>query len=260
MGLALEVRDLRFRYGDKPVLQVVSLRVEEGGFTSIVGPNGAGKSTLLRCLNRVLEPDGGSVTLFGKPLGTYAQREVGALVGYVPQSDGGPDLFTVREYVELGRYPHLSPFTNLSATDREAVDQALAEAELDQLADRPMAQLSGGEHQRVLIAAALAQGARLLLLDEPTTFMDYRHQLDLRRLLKRLNQGGRTILAVTHDLHHALWWSDQVLALAGGVVAYSGEPSGLVEPGLLESIFGAPFQRIPVAGEALPLAVPARLA
>lgn len=256
MAAALEVRDLAFGYGHAPVLQNVSFQVAEGAFATIVGPNGAGKSTLLKCVDRILEDWSGEIRLYGQDVRSISRKRLGRLVGYVPQADSRDYPFTVREFVSMGRFPHLSAFSTLTPEDVAHVERALQDVELVDLAERPLAALSGGERQRAVLGAALAQGAKLLLLDEPTTFLDYRHQMDLRALLVRINRESRiTMIAVTHDLGHALWWSDQILMLHEKRLAFDGPPADCVKGDLLERVFQTRFERLPASGAGCPLPV-----
>ena len=253
---ALEVRNLSYRINGRAILRDVCFSVETGTYVSIIGPNGAGKTTLLKCLNRILTGAEGEIRVWGRPLGQYSQSELATHVGYVPQG-GTDDLpFTVFEFVMMGRYPHLSAFTSTTRRDEEAVSMALELSGAEELADRDCATLSGGERQRVLIAAALAQEARILLLDEPTTFLDPHHQRDVLRVLARINrESGVTILSVTHDINTAALTSDEVLALREGIVVFRGSPQNLVDGAALCELFGQAFHSVghPVTGQRLVL-------
>ena len=243
---ALDVRDLSYQVDGTAILHGVSLRVEAGRYVSIVGPNGAGKSTFLKCLNRILVAAGGEIRVHGRSLAAYSQSQLAREIGYVPQGGTDDIPFTVFEFAMLGRYPHLSPFTPTSAEDEAAVRRALALTGADGLAERPCHTLSGGERQRVLIAAALVQDARILLLDEPTTFLDPHHQQDILRLLARLHQeSGVTILSVTHDINAAAMASDEILALREGRAVFHGPPAGLMEAEVLRELFGRSFLLVP---------------
>jgi iron complex transport system ATP-binding protein len=238
----IQIEGLSFAYGESPVLTDVSCSVEQGERLSIVGPNGAGKSTLIKCLVRLVPGFSGSVSVQGQNLATYSQRDLARVLSYVPQADGRQFPFTVRDFVAMGRYPHLSAFTARRAEDEAAIDRALDRAGLVQLADRPMDQLSGGERQRLFIAAAIAQEAPVLLLDEPTTFLDPMHQREVEKVLADLHEECNvTLVSVTHDLNRALRHTDRVLALKEGRVHYLGAPSGLLEGGHLEKLFGRSF-------------------
>lgn len=253
-GTAIEVRDLVCALGGRNVLDGVSLRVESGQFVSLLGPNGAGKSTLLRSLLRIVRPASGSVSIGDRALTAFAQRELARVVGYVPQADARYLPFRVREFVLMGRYPHLSPFSSITEADTRASEDAMRRTDTFAFAERPMDTLSGGERQRVFIAAALAQGAQILLLDEPATFLDYRHQVDVLGLLRRLNRDeGVTMVYVTHDVNSVVRFSHHTVALKDGRVRFAGSPGELLGAGVLEDVYDAPFERLvsPVTGDVL---------
>ncbi len=243
---ALQIEHLSFNIDGKSILRDVSFQVEPGQFLSILGPNGAGKTTLLKCINRINPISQGSIRVNDRPLKKFSQSELAIQVGYVPQGGADNVPFTVFEFAMLGRYPHLSPFTSPRPEDEAAVLNALELAGADSLADRDCTTLSGGEKQRVLIAAALAQDARILLLDEPTTFLDPHHQQDILTLLSRLNRdSGVTIVSVTHDVNAAALTSDVVLALLDGQVAFQGPPEELMTDAVLMRIYHRSFHFTP---------------
>jgi iron complex transport system ATP-binding protein len=255
----LEVDHLSVQVGDTAILDDVSISVGSGRFVSIIGPNGAGKSTLIRCLDGLLDPDQGSIRINGRPIKRFSRRALARVVSYVPQSEVGASHFAVATFVEMGRYPHLGPWAALSGSDYEAVRRALAMTDTSHLAERSMSSLSGGEHQRVMIAAAIAQGGSVLLLDEPTTFLDYRHQVQVVDLLERLHrEQSMTIVAATHDLNRTVAASDEVLALRNGSVVFHGPAERVFDTATLESIYGTSFELVAMATEPLPLVVPAR--
>jgi iron complex transport system ATP-binding protein len=240
---ALDVRNLSYRVNGKAILAGVSFSVEAGAYVSIVGPNGAGKTTLLKCINRILTRAEGEIRICGMPLAHYSQAELAAQVGYVPQG-GADDLpFTALEFVMMGRYPHLSPFTSTTARDERVVLDALELVGAAELADRDCATLSGGERQKVLIASALAQEASILLLDEPTTFLDPHQQCDILHVLARLNrEAGLTIVSVTHDVNVAALSSDAILGLRDGLVVFQGTPAKLMTGPALRELYGQDFE------------------
>ncbi len=239
---SIEVRGFSLELGGKRILRDVSLAAEPGDFISVIGPNGAGKTTLLKCLDRMLHGGTGTIAIKGKPLAAYRQRDLAKAISYVPQADGRSLPFTVMEFVLMGRYPHLSPFSSIGEIDRQAARHALDLVGARAFAERGLGTLSGGERQKVFIAAALAQDAEILLLDEPTTFLDPKHQADIRGILRRLNrEQGLTILATTHDINSAAMTSERVLALKEGSVAFCGTPHEMMTAGTLERIYGKPF-------------------
>lgn len=242
MSQALDIEHLAFRIGETQILDDVSLSVESGEYVSVIGPNGAGKTTLLKCIMRILRPSGGTIRIAGRDAAEYSQRELAGIVGYVPQADGRRTPFTVREFVLMGRYPHLSPFTAVGPGDRDAARQAMEVTDTNGFAERRMHTLSGGECQKVFIAAALAQDARVLLLDEPTTFLDPHHQADIFAILKRINRDqGVTILSVTHDVNSAALSSNRIFALREGATAFCGAPRDLMDNRVLRDLYGKEF-------------------
>ncbi len=241
------------------LLDDISFDIGAGEFLTIVGPNGAGKTTLLRVLDRLIKPSTGTIMLEGQDLGQFGRRELARMVSFVPQTDLGGGEFTVRAFVEMGRYPYLGPWEPLGTEDRGAVEKALATTEVSHLGDRLLGTLSGGERQRTLIAAALAQGGKILLLDEPTSFLDYRHQVQVLDLLDHLNRKlGYTLVVVTHDLNATVGRSDSVLALKGGRVAFAGPPEGLLNVDRLASIYENDFELVVRSGSTVPIVVPSR--
>jgi len=253
----VEIRDFGLRLGGKDILRDVSFEVADGEYVSIIGPNGAGKTTLLKCIMRILSGGTGGIRVAGRALGEYAQRDLARLVGYVPQADGRIFPFTVREFVMMGRYPHLSPFSSTSPDDEAAAARAMEMTGCSAFADRQLDTLSGGERQGAFVAAALAQGARLLLLDEPTTFLDPLHEANISRVLRRVNrEGGVTVVAVTHDVNAAALRSDRVVALVGGSVAFSGPGRNLMTNEVLESVYGKRFVMVEHPTTRMPVTVP----
>lgn len=254
---ALQVQDLHYRLGTKTIVRAVSFAVERGHYLSIIGPNGAGKTTLIKCLNRILLPKQGRIDVFGKPLRAYSQRELAKVMSYVPQADGRQFPFSVYEFVMMGRYPYLSPFSSIQAEDRQKVEEILALTGIEAFAKRVIHTLSGGERQKVFVAAALAQGAEILLLDEPTTFLDYKHQVEITALLQRLNRDqGITIVSVTHDINAAVLTGHSVLALKDGAVLFHGEPGTLIEGDTLSDLYDTQFQLIANQATGIPIILP----
>jgi iron complex transport system ATP-binding protein len=238
----VQIQDYSLKIGQKEILKKVTLSVAEGEYLSIIGPNGSGKTTLLKCIDGILTGGTGTIAIMNHPLNHYSQRELAKLVGYVPQADNQASPFTVYEFVMMGRYPYLSPFSTLTQTDESAVCEALALTGTQHFAGRSLNTLSGGERQKAFIAAALAQGAKILLLDEPTTFLDPKHTVEIQRILKRLNlESGVTILSVTHDINSAILTGGKILALKGGTVVFCGDVKEVTGQGILESIYEKPF-------------------
>jgi iron complex transport system ATP-binding protein len=253
----IEIRGFSFRLGGQQILRDVSFTVRRGEYLSIVGPNGAGKTTLLRCIDRILTGGVGEIRVCGRPLESYRQRELAKLVSYVPQADGRVFPYTVEQFVLMGRYPYLSPLSPVGKEDWQVVREALQRTDTLRFADRLLDTLSGGERQKVYIAAALAQGAGVLLLDEPTTFLDYRHQAEIEALLARANrQSGVTIVAVTHDLNQAALQSDRIVALREGSVEFCGPPREIMQPDVLQRIYGIVLLLASHPRAPLPMIVP----
>jgi iron complex transport system ATP-binding protein len=253
----LRAEGVTLGYGDANVVEDLTLVVPEGKVTSVVGPNGCGKSTLLRSLARLLKPRGGAVYLDGQAISKLPTREVAKRLGILPQSPVAPEGLTVRELAAQGRYPHAGPFKQWSKADERAVARALETTGVDGFADRPLDTLSGGQRQRAWISMALAQETDTLLLDEPTTFLDVAHQLEVLQLLNRLNrEEGRTILMVLHDLNNAARYSHHVVALSEGRVFDAGTPEEVVTPELLREVFNVEADVIPDPRTGLPLCIP----
>ncbi len=237
--MRLEVADLEVRYGGRPALRGVHLTVDAGELVAVCGPNGAGKSTLLRCVAGILRPSSGSVRLDGREVASLRPRERARRVGYLPQDPAVPEGFRCVEVVRMGRYAASQGWTvGWSPQDDQAARQALRATDTQHLADRPMQHTSGGERQRVLLARVLAQGARLLALDEPTAHLDLGHQLSVVRLLQALVQDGYGILAATHDLNLASLFFHRVVLLAGGRVLAQGSPQEVLRSGAVEEAYG----------------------
>jgi iron complex transport system ATP-binding protein len=239
----LSARGLEWRAGGRTILKSLDLDVLRGECLAVVGPNGAGKTTLLRCLTGLLRPESGEISYGGRSLRSLSRREIARRIAYVPQIRPESVPLAVEEVVLLGRYPHLSPFRlALNAEDFAAVNEALRVVGIEDLRGRPVDKLSGGERQAVFIAAALAQEAELLVLDEPTLHLDARHQRDLAALLLRLTATtNHTVVLATHDLNLASLLGDRLLALAGGQVLATGPPAEILRPDLLERLFRARF-------------------
>ncbi|MDR0346853.1 MAG: ABC transporter ATP-binding protein [Coriobacteriales bacterium] len=230
---------LRVAYGSEgDVLRGVSLSVPERGFTVIIGPNACGKSTLLKCLVRMLPLREGRVTLDGRDIRGLRPKEVAKHIGLLPQSPHAPDGITAFDLVARGRYPHQSLLRQWSTADEQAVWRALADAHVETLADRTLDELSGGQRQRVWIAMALAQETPILLLDEPTTYLDIAHQIEVLDLAHTLYRQGRTVVAVLHDLNLAFRYATNLVVMREGLVLAEGAPREVVTSRLIEEAFG----------------------
>lgn len=240
----VSARGIAWHSDGRAILGPVDLDVLRGECLVVVGPNGAGKTTLLRCLTGLLRPTAGELRYEGRSFATLSRRDLARRIAYVPQIRPARVPLSVEEVVLLGRYPYLTAFQLAPRReDFAAVDSALRLVGIEELRRRPVDELSGGERQAVFIAAALAQEAELLVLDEPTIHLDARHQRDLAELLLRLTaDSGRTAVIATHDLNLASLLGDRLLALANGRVLASGPPAQILEPGLLERLFRARFE------------------
>jgi iron complex transport system ATP-binding protein len=254
----LSARGLSLGYAERDVVKDLDVDILDGRLTAIVGANACGKSTLLRGMARLLRPRSGQVLLDGAPITQTASREVARVLGLLPQTPVAPDRITVGDLVSRGRHPHQGWFRQWTPADEDAVAGALAATGTADLVDRPVQELSGGQRQRVWVAMALAQETDLLLLDEPTTFLDINHQVELLRLLRDLNRRtGRTIVVVLHDLNLACRYADHVVAMAEGHIVAEGPPGEVVTAALVEKVFGLACVVVadPVAGT--PMIVPA---
>jgi ABC-type cobalamin/Fe3+-siderophores transport system ATPase subunit len=240
----LAARGLAWDAGGRRILGPVDLEVRRGECLIAVGPNGAGKTTLLRLLTGLLRPDAGEISWRGDPFRSLSRRELARRIAYVPQIRPARVPLTVEDVVLLGRYPHLSAFQVAPRpADFAAVEEALRLVGIEDLRERPVDELSGGERQAVFIAAALAQESELLVLDEPTIHLDARHQSDLAVLLLRLKaESGRTVVLATHDLNLASLLGDRLLAVSAGRVLEVGPPGRVLRPELLERLFRARFE------------------
>lgn len=252
----LHTEKLTLAYDQTIVIANMDVTIPSGKITALVGPNGCGKSTLLRGLARLLAPKGGVALLDGKAIHQIPTRELAKQLGILPQSPVAPEGLTVRELVAQGRYPHQSWFQQWAADDEAAVVKALALTGMTDLAERPVDALSGGQRQRAWIAMTLAQETQVILLDEPTTFLDLSHQIEVLQLLERLNrEQGRTIVMVVHDLNHATRHAQHLIALKGGVVAAAGAPADVVTPTLLRTVFGVEGTVVPDPRTGVPLCI-----
>ncbi|MGW4895763.1 ABC transporter ATP-binding protein [Kitasatospora sp. NPDC004240] len=256
-GNSLAAHGLNLRYGNRVIVDGLDLEIPGGAVTAIVGPNACGKSTLLRGLVRLLSPASGSVTLDGSDIHRMPARALAKRMGLLPQQPVTPEAITVESLVRLGRFPHQRMLSPWSKADQEAVEEALRRTGTDVLRDQQVDRLSGGQRQRAWIALALAQDTPLLLLDEPTTFLDLRHQLDVLDLVADLHEeAGRTVVMVLHDLGQAARYADHLVVLKDGRLAASGAPAEVLTAELVESVFQVPCQVVPDPETGTPLVVP----
>ncbi|GAB3938555.1 ABC transporter ATP-binding protein [Micromonospora vulcania] len=253
----LRAEGLTLGYDDRTVVDNLDVTVLDGKVTAIVGANACGKSTLLRGLARLLLPRSGSVLLDGKALGDLRTIDVAKVLGLLPQTPVAPDGITVADLVSRGRYPHQGWFRRWTDGDHDAVSRALDATDTAELIDRPIRELSGGQRQRVWVAMALAQDTDLLLLDEPTTYLDINHQVELLRLLRKLNaESGKTIVIVMHDLNLACRYCDHVIAMSNGAIVAEGAPTDVVTAELVEKVFGLSCVVVPDPIAGTPMVVP----
>lgn len=257
----IELADATLGYGRTPVSSGLNLLVPERSFTMIIGPNGCGKSTALRAMSRLLTPQTGSVLLDGGDIRQLKTRQLARRLGLLTQQPTSPEGMRVAELVARGRHPHLGLLQQWSDADENAVADAMDITGVASLAGHPVDQLSGGQRQRVWIAMVLAQQTPLLLLDEPTTFLDLAHQLSILELCRNLvAEQGRTVVAVVHDLSQACRFATHLVAMHEGAVIAAGAPSHIVTPSLVREVFGVEAMIIddPVTGTPLVVPVSAR--
>ncbi|MDN4615845.1 ABC transporter ATP-binding protein [Leifsonia sp. F6_8S_P_1B] len=248
---------LTLAYEGRVVVDDLDLELPRGEVTAIVGPNACGKSTLLRGLSRLLPPTAGAVLLDGADLHSLPTKQVATRLGLLPQTPTAPDGITVADLVSRGRYPHQGWFRRWTAEDDEAVAEAMIATGVAELAERPVDELSGGQRQRVWIAMALAQRTGILLLDEPTTFLDISHQLDVLDLLLDLNAArGTTVVMVLHDLNLAARYAGHLVAMRSGAIVAAGAPADVVTPRLVRDVFGVESVVAPDPVTGTPLVVP----
>ena len=237
----LQFENLRAGYDGVEKLHGISFGLRQGALTAIIGPNGCGKSTLMKCAAKLMEPSGGAVILDGRPLNTLTERERAQSISYMPQSRIVPDT-SVRHLVTHGRYPHLQWGRSLRREDREIVEAVLRRAGLMDYAGRNVRLLSGGERQRAYLAMMLAQQTPVMLLDEPTTYLDLSNQFQLMRLLRDLCREGRAAAVVMHDLALALEFADEIVLLDAGKCAAKGTPEEVYRSGAIQEVFGIQIQ------------------
>jgi iron complex transport system ATP-binding protein len=254
----LSAENVTLAYDQRVIAEQLSVEIPDHSFTVIVGPNACGKSTLLRALSRMLKPSEGRVLLDGQVIQSMPAKKVARTLGLLPQSSVAPDGITVADLVGRGRYPHQGILRQWSAEDERVVQESMRQTGVAGLGDRYVDELSGGQRQRVWIAMALAQQTPLLLLDEPTTYLDIQHQIDVLDLCAELHEEqGRTLVAVLHDLNHAARYATHLIALREGRVVAEGAPNDIVTAELVEEVFGLRCQVIDDPETGTPLVVPA---
>lgn len=257
ISLQLETKSLTLGYGHKTVIDALDLQIHEGKISVLIGSNGCGKSTLLRSLARLIKPEDGTVLLDGKQLAQWSTKELAKQLAILPQGPIAPEGLTVRQLVEQGRYPHQGLLTPKSAQDEWMINQALEATQLTLHAQRAVDSLSGGQRQRAWIAMALAQDTPILLLDEPTTYLDMTHQIEILDLLFELNrQAGRTIVMVLHDLNLACRYADHIIALRDQRIYAQGKPEEVISAAVVKAVFDLDCEviRDPLFGT--PLVIP----
>ncbi|AVT57734.1 Fe(3+) dicitrate ABC transporter ATP-binding protein FecE [Pectobacterium versatile] len=249
--MELTTQNLTAGYGDKRILDGLSLSLPAGKITALLGPNGCGKSTLLKCFAKLLTPESGTIQLNGKSLSTFSARQLSRHLALLPQQHLTPEGITVRDMVAYGRSPWLSMWGRLSPDDRQRVQLAMEKTHIVDLANKRLTDLSGGQRQRAFLAMLLAQDTPVVLLDEPTTYLDINHQVELMKLLRELNQAGKTVVTVLHDLNQASRYCDHLVMLADGRVMAEGSPHEVMKPELLQRVFSidAEIHAEPVSGQ-----------
>lgn len=254
---ALHAEVVTLSYESRLVSRDLDVRIPQGELTVVIGPNACGKSTLLRALARLLTPSSGRVLLGGEDVRRHTPKELARRLGLLPQSSVAPFGITVADLVGRGRFPHQRMLQQWSRDDERAVARAMAATGITEIADRPVEELSGGQRQRVWIALLLAQDAPVMLLDEPTTFLDISHQLDVLELCRRLNrEEDRTMVLVLHDLNQAARFADHLIVMKDGAVAAAGAPEDILDEELLRHVFGLTARVMPDPVFGTPMVIP----
>ncbi|WP_394126770.1 Fe(3+) dicitrate ABC transporter ATP-binding protein FecE [Vibrio hepatarius] len=233
----ITTHQLSVSYGTDTIIHDLDLAIPEGKITALIGPNGSGKSTLLKTLCRINKSFEGALSVLGKPIKSYPDKELAKHISLLPQVLTTPEDITVRRLVEYGRSPYLSYWGKLSQQDHQKVDQAIEETQIQDLVDKKVDALSGGQRQRVWIAMVLAQDTPIVMLDEPTTYLDLSHQVELMKLIQKLNASGKTIIVVLHDLNQACRYCDHLVVLKSGKIAVTGTPETVFTESLLKDVF-----------------------
>ncbi len=247
----IEVMNIAYAIDGKSILKDICFTIGNGDYLTIIGPNGAGKTTLLKCINRIIRFQKGDIKIAGVSIAQYSQRDIAKEISYVPQFESGSCPFSVYDFVMMSCYPHLSPFSSVSADYKELVNESLIICGVSDLKNRILDTLSGGERQRVFVAAAIAQDAEIILLDEPTSFLDPLHAKEVNDLLVKLNREHcKTVVAVTHDINNAVIMGNRVLAIKNGEIVFEGTTDKLMNNSVLSVIYDKEFIFVdhPVSG------------
>lgn len=252
----MEVRNLCFSYEKNKVLKGISLKIQEGKITTVMGANGCGKSTLFFLMTKNLSPQKGSIFLKGKNIANMGLKEFAQRAAIVQQYNSAADDITVENLVALGRSPHRRFFGGLTREDERMIQWAMEVTDLDKYRDRELSRLSGGQRQRVWIAMALCQGTQILFLDEPTTYLDIRYQIEILRLIRRLNREFKiTVLMVLHDINQAIAYSDYIIGMKEGQVLSEGSPKEIISREMIEGLYGIELDLANVGGQKFVLAI-----
>jgi len=250
----IRLQNIEFAYGDRPLFRDVSLEISGGEFVGLIGPNGAGKTTLLKLMAGMVRPHRGQVWLADRPLDRYRRNELARVLAYVPQEFSSMYDFTVEEIVCMGRFPYHRLFEPLDERDWKIVGAVMKRTGVQTLRQRRLSQLSGGEKQRVILASALAQEPRILLLDEPTRALDLKHQLQFYRILQEeQRQSQHTVVTVTHDVNLAIRFCRRIVVLKNGRLVADGPPQQIIRPEVLEAVYEVPLEIFPHPGDGKPL-------
>ncbi|MEF2968240.1 ABC transporter ATP-binding protein [Paenibacillus sp. M1] len=257
---SLKTAHLDIAYEDRMIVQDLNISIPQGKITALVGANGSGKSTILKTMARILQPKNGSVLLDGKSIHKQSTRDVAKQLAILPQNPTAPEGLTVYELVSYGRFPHQKGFGGLKTEDRKIIEWAIEATRMQEFSDRALEHLSGGQRQRAWIAMALAQETDILFLDEPTTFLDMAHQLEVLQLLEELNaESSRTIVMVVHDLNHAARYAHHMIAIKKGEAVAVGAPEEVVTSEVLREVFGIEADIVTDPRSGVPLCLPYEL-